>query len=550
MDAYSNIEQIYKKMVGFQGLEDVRLSIFPILKENWGGQFPFEYFVSLERLVVDDSAIISNGISSHLLGYLKKLKVLIVEKCDLVGQVFDLEGVNSVECGINQMEKLNELHLIDLPKLTHVWSKDPQQIMSFENLQLLKVHNCANLNYVFDISMALSLPNLQHVEVKNCSLMEHIIVKEEREKMQDYQTIFPSLQSMNLHHLTNLLSFYSTNGFLECPPLETIEVVECPKMTLFASTFSNGQDSCMIAEEKEELISNEIMFLGNKMAIPGLEELKVEWNSLEGLLFGKNQPGFLHSLKCIELTGFQGEEYAILPSNFLQHFPKLEKLALSDALVEEINLQELSFLKGKDAESVALLTKLKLSNLPKLKHLVHDDSQLVPLFQNLEDLEVVECSRLKILVPSTVSFQNLINLEVSKCDGLINLMTASTARSLVQLKRMNVKDCKMMQEIVAISSDGVEYEIRFSQLEYVGLDDLPCLTSFCSGNYAFHFPSLKEVMVTGCLNMKFFTEQVPTAPMLRKVKTGTRVYDWEWEGSLNNTIQALFLGKDSDETDT
>ncbi|XP_065851280.1 uncharacterized protein [Euphorbia lathyris] len=273
---------------------------------------------------------------------------------------------------------------------------------------------------------------------------------------------------------------------------------------------------------------------------------------------GLGSCGVLSRLKGLELTCFQGD-YAILTSNFLQHFPKPEKLALSDALIEEINIHELSILKGRNADSVALLTKFKLSNLPKLKHLAQDDCQSVPIFRNLEDLEVIECSRLKILV----SFQNLTNLQVSKCDGLINLITASTVRSFLQLRRMEVKDCKKMQEIIAIATDGVEYEIRFSQLEYLGLDDFPCLTSFCSGNYDFHFPSLKEVMITGCPNMKIFAEQVSTAPKLRKVKTERpklkqrnhiqilfEKYEfwnsdsnWEWEGSLNNTIQALYMEK-------
>ncbi|XP_065849458.1 uncharacterized protein [Euphorbia lathyris] len=237
------IEQIYKKMVGFKDEEDVKLSTFPTLKDKWGGQFAFENFVWLERLVVDECPMISNAISSHILQHLKKLKVLIVEKCDLVEQVFDLEGLNATEFRIDErMENLNELHLVDLPKLTHVWSKDPQQILSFENLQLLKVHNCGNLTFIFNLSMALTLPNLQRVEVKNCSLVEHIIAKAEEEKMQEYQTIFPSLESMNLQYLTKLSGFYSASGFLECPSLKMIEVVECPNMELFLQQFQTDKN--------------------------------------------------------------------------------------------------------------------------------------------------------------------------------------------------------------------------------------------------------------------------------------------------------------------
>ncbi|XP_065848654.1 uncharacterized protein [Euphorbia lathyris] len=170
-DLNNTIEHIYKEMVWVKYEEDVKLSLFPALKDTWGSQFAFKNFDWLQRLVVDECPIISNAISSHQLEHLKKLKVLIVEKCDVVEQVFDLEGLNV----LNDLPKLYELHLVDLPKLTHVWSKDPQQILSFGNLQLLKVHNCGNLTFIFNISMALTLPNLQRVEVKNCSLVEHII---------------------------------------------------------------------------------------------------------------------------------------------------------------------------------------------------------------------------------------------------------------------------------------------------------------------------------------------------------------------------------------
>ncbi|XP_065867352.1 uncharacterized protein [Euphorbia lathyris] len=550
-DLNATVQRLYMKMIGFNGLIDLKLSKFPMLKEKWGDQFPFKYFFSLKRLVVDDCALFSNAISSHLLQHLVRLEVLTVEKCDSVEQVFDLEVLN----GAKPMKNLNQFKLIDLPRLRHVWSKDPQQIMSFKNLQLLKVHNCDNLIYIFNLSMALRLPKLEHVEVKKCSLVEHIIVKAEEETMLELQTIFPSLKSINLQHLTSLSSFYSASGFLECPSLKIIEVVECPNTELFPSAFSGGQHSSMIIGEKEEWFSNKdpdsmAAILRNKIAIPRLEELKVEWNSLKDILNDNDQPEFLSKLKVIELTGFQCE-YAILPSNFLQKIPKLEKLALSDDLIEGINLHGLSFRNDKDPESLALLSKLKLSNLPKLKHLVHDDSHLVPLFQNLEDLEVIKCSRLKILVPSSVSFQNLTNLQVSKCEGLMSLITASTARSLVQLKKMVVKECKMMQEIVAITPDELECEIRFSQLECLELDDLPCLASFSSGNYDFYFPSLEEVVVIGCPNMKTFACSV--TPKLKEVKTGRRKYErgweWEWEGSLNNTIRALYIEEDAEEAD-
>ncbi|XP_065867358.1 uncharacterized protein [Euphorbia lathyris] len=206
-DLNATVQQLYMKMIGIKSLEAIKLSKFPMLKEKWGDQFPFKYFRTLKRLVVNDCALFSNAISSHLLQHLVWLKVLTVEKCELVEQVFHLEVLN----GAKPMKNLNQLQLIDLPRLRHVWSKDPQRILSFKNLQLLKVHNCDNLIYIFNLSMALSLPKLEHVEVKKCSLVEHIIMKAEEETMLELQTILPSLQSINLQHLTNLSSFYSAS---------------------------------------------------------------------------------------------------------------------------------------------------------------------------------------------------------------------------------------------------------------------------------------------------------------------------------------------------
>ena len=76
------------------------------------------------------------------------------------------------------MRQLNELHLIDLPMLRNVWNKDPEEILSFENLTLLKFHNCGDLTNVFTLSMALGLANLQQLEVKRCTSVKHIITKE------------------------------------------------------------------------------------------------------------------------------------------------------------------------------------------------------------------------------------------------------------------------------------------------------------------------------------------------------------------------------------
>ncbi|KAF2294547.1 hypothetical protein GH714_012466 [Hevea brasiliensis] len=387
----ATIEQLYMKYVAFEWIDEVQLSNFPMLKEKWHGQFPFKNLMHLRKLVVDDCAFFSNAVSSNLLKYLFWLNELVVERCDSVEELFDLEGLNADEGDVGLLNYSNELRLIDLPRLRHVWNDDPQGILSFKNLTLLQVQNCSSLTNIFTLSMASGLVNLQHMELKRCILVEHIITKEAEEEIVKDKIMFPSMESISLECLPNLSSFYSARDFLICPSLNRIDMVGCPNMELLASKFCKEQDLSMIAEGNEEGIRNgDFVFSiaassGGKVAIPSLEELRVEHNTMKDMWS------------------------TLLPSYFFQILPNLQKLVLSDASFEEIIFHE-EVISEETRAGLVKLKELKLSKLPRLKHLM--DAKLLTVFQYLETLEVVECGRLEILVPSSVSFQNLKTLEV------------------------------------------------------------------------------------------------------------------------------------------
>ncbi|XP_058007428.1 uncharacterized protein LOC110661427 isoform X2 [Hevea brasiliensis] len=555
----ATIEQLYMKCVAFEGIYDVQLSNFPMLKEKWHGQFPFKNLKHLRKLVVDDCAFFSNAVSSNLLKYLflsKMKNELVVERCDSVEELFDLEGLNADEGDVGLLNYLNELRLIDLPRLRHVWNDDPQGILRFKNLTLLQVQNCSSLTNMFTLSMASGLVNLQHMELKRCILVEHIITKEADEEVVKDKIMFPSMKSIGLECLPNLSSFYSARDFLKCPSLKRIDMVGCPNMELLASKFCEDQDLSMIAEGNEEGIHNgDFVFSiaassGGKVAIPSLEELRVEYNTMKDMW---SQADFLSGLKGIELTCFSNDS-TLLPSYFFQILPDLEKLVLSDASFEEIIFHE-EIISEETRAGLIKLKELKLSKLPRIKHLM--DAKLLTVFQCLETLEVLECGRLEILVPSSVSLQNLKTLEVSNCQRLVNLISSSTARSLERLRKMKIEKCELIQEIIVTEADkDEEEEICFGHLKCLELQHLPSLSSFCSGNSTFSFPSLEEVIIIECPNMKIFAQEVLSAPKLWRVQTGEPKYtrewewkrfsdkkyicEWEWEGSLNNTIEALF----------
>ncbi|KAG8650679.1 hypothetical protein MANES_07G060708v8 [Manihot esculenta] len=543
-DLNATIEQIYMKYIGFKGIDDIQLSNFPMLKEKWHGQFPFENLEYLRKLVVDECAFFSNAISSNLLKHLHLLKKLAVERCDSVEELFELEGLNADEGEVGLSKSLGELRLIDLPRLRHVWNKDPQGILSFRNLTLLKVENCSSLTNIFTLSMASGLLKLKHLELKRCNLVKHIITKEAEEEIAKDNTIFPSMETMSLECLPNLSSFYSASDVLKCPSLKRIEMVGCPNMELLASKVCKEHDLSMIAEGNGERIAASS---GGKVVIPSLEELRVECNTIKNLCSQTSQADFLCGLKGIELTCISSDS-TLLPSQFFESLPILEKLVLSDTSFEDIIFCEEIIGEEIHPQSLVKLKELSLSKLPRLKHL--RDAKLLSVFQSLETLNVMECGRLQVLVASSVSFQNLTALQVSNCQGLVNLLSSSTARSLERFEKIKIEECELIQEVIVaeVDKEEQENEICFNQLKYLELRRLPSLSSFCSGNLTFNFPCLEEVILVECPNMKIFAQEVST-PQLWRVQTGERKYEWEWGGSLNNTIQALFKEKKAEETE-
>ncbi|KAJ6762671.1 RPP4C3 [Salix purpurea] len=190
---------------------------------------------------------------------------------------------------------------------------------------------------------------------------------------------------------------------------------------------------------------------------------------------------------------------------------------------------------------LARIRCLELWNLPDLEKIWNQDLRVDQLLQNLETLEVVNCGSLINLAPSASTFGNLTALHVCYCKALKYLVTSSTARSLVQLSVMSIRECEMVTEIVASSGDEAGNEIIFRKLESLKLHSLASLTSFCSVDFTFRFPCLTEVIVTNCPEMKTFSLGILSTPKLRKVWLSEKKDKGQWKRDLNITIQQLHI---------
>ncbi|XP_044478013.1 uncharacterized protein LOC123205168 [Mangifera indica] len=168
---------------------------------------------------------------------------------------------------------------------------------------------------------------------------------------------------------------------------------------------------------------------------------------------------------------------------------------------------------------------------------------LLQRFYNVEVLLVYYDDKLMSLLSFSAYFQNLKVLKISDCYGLMKrLIMSSMTKSLVQLREMSIDGCGLLTEIVDNEGNETTTEIVFNNLNKLSLEDLDCLTCFCSGNYSFNFLSLEELIIDRCPNMKTFSLGSLNIPKLRNVH-----YRISWEdkmklfeigeNDLNTTIQ-------------
>lgn len=114
-----------------------------------------------------------------------------------------------------------------------------------------------------------------------------------------------------------------------------------------------------------------------------------------------------------------------------------------------------------------------------------------------------------------VGLPNLTRLIVYEC-GSRFLFSSSTARSLVQLKYLEVEKCYMMEEIVSTQEYGEENAAgMFCKLQHLKLTNLRILSSFCSGSYI-EFPSLESLEIVDCNVLQtFICEPMSTSITVR-----------------------------------
>ncbi|KAL4376976.1 hypothetical protein GQ457_02G035920 [Hibiscus cannabinus] len=345
---------------------------------------------------------------------------------------------------------------------------------------------------------------LKDLKVKKCPMMEYIIKKGVEETAMDTVWL-PKLGIIALESCSELTSFCMGSITLQCPSLGKIEVDDCPKMYAMACTRENMEQVVFTEEEgiTEIYLFTKLVLLklirlpklgtfchgdnsetgsalfNEKVRFPSLNDLLIAdmgkcrkiwqdkvtmgsfyeltsleetFSNLEELFLFRNgnmkeiwhgalPNKYFFNLRRLKLIGSL-EASVTIPNCFVQSLPNLDNFSVEKSAVNELFPCEGLMDEDEHAGTLAHLKELRLSELPELTHLWKKEVSLAQVLCNLEFLQVVECRKLKNLLPISVSLKHLTTLKVSKCHGFRNLVTFTTAKSMVQRKTMSVTDCQ------------------------------------------------------------------------------------------------------------
>ncbi|CAN6700220.1 unnamed protein product [Malus baccata var. baccata] len=458
--------ELFDERVGFPSLEVLYIWDLPKLKTIFHNQLHSDSFGKLRIMDVRRCHSLINIFGPSIMGRLNALETLQIEQCQSLQVVYDTSSIT-------------QLNRFECPNLDSVW-----------------IDSCESLKNVFPTSVAKDLKQLSKFEVNNCGLMEEIVVKEEGPQTTYEEFKFPKVIAMKFYNLPQLRSFYPGLHVSNWPSLNLLMFKKCGGVEIFAAEFSTYQDKFKLGHP----IPTEQPFF--------LIEMGKSFLNLEVLMLDKN-------------TEIWYEPYGPLPTELLSKVKSIyfaTSHPKSDVFFE--NLQNIEYLRvlsapwkelfvhdhqgssrgeTREVETLPRVKVLWLIDMPELIHLGMENSQPAgPVFPNLEVLCVHKCGRLENLASSLISFRNLTGFTIGDCHGLQYLIPYYVAKNLQQLKKLEVKSCQRMVEIVASKEDDPENEITFSCLQHLELSGLPSLQGFCRGNCIFKVPSLETLIVEDC----------------------------------------------------
>ncbi|XP_039173478.1 uncharacterized protein LOC120286428 [Eucalyptus grandis] len=427
-----------------------------------------------------------------------------------LGKIDDLflEGLNGTEqsvCELSQegFSKLKHLHVENSPSIhyvlqspSHTNFKTLESLLlknlinlekicnnhisyeSFGALKVVQVESCNKMKVLFPFSLLRELPQLEEIRAVKCHLMQEIVEVDECGKIE-----MCNLHELELRDLPNIKNFFT--------------VGKAP-----SSSTSKDQVGTQVA-----------FFNGQTVSIPSLESLTMDGLlNLENLWIDESPLG-LSNLRFLEVSSCKSLS-KVINSRSLVKLHKLHTLRVRAC----VSVQEIFCLDGLGAnaniETLSELNIIYIEDLPDLRCIWNKNPCGIVKFHNLKILRVYDCNNLRFLFfPSMV-------------------------QSLVQLRELNVFDCKKMEAII-MEEEGLRLETlvfpMLTNLSIFGLENLMCFSPRkCSleaqgedhiqshrvtlFNQEVAFPNLETLFIGDMNNIEILWDNQVTAESFYKLK--------------------------------
>ncbi|EEF39395.1 probable disease resistance protein At4g27220 [Ricinus communis] len=275
------------------------------LSEICQGSPPEGFLQKLQILKISSCDQMVTIFPAKLLRGMQKLERVEIDDCEVLAQVFELDGLDETnkEC----LSYLKRLELYNLDALVCIW-KGPTDNVNLTSLTHLTICYCGSLASLFSVSLAQSLVHLEKLEVKDCDQLEYVIAEkkgtetfskahpQQRHCLQNLKSViiegcnkmkyvfpvaqglpnltelhikasdkllamfgtenqvdisnveeivFPKLLNLFLEELPSLLTFCPTGYHYIFPSLQELRVKSCPEMT---TSFTAAQDAIVYAK--------------------------------------------------------------------------------------------------------------------------------------------------------------------------------------------------------------------------------------------------------------------------------------------------------------
>ncbi|MED6217323.1 hypothetical protein PIB30_016512 [Stylosanthes scabra] len=382
------------------------------------------------------------------------------------------------------------------------------------------------------------MAQLEDLDVLNCGIKE-IVDNKKGSTREMIRFVFPRLRKLWLKSMLELRTFFSGRYSIQCTSLQDLNMFDCPRLKLFQATYLSCQER---ATDDKISIPIRRPFFNVEEVLSNLNALTVNNDDVDLILQSIHSQEQFNKLELLMVTKFESED-TTFPYCFLENAQNLELLVVHKSSFREVfHDQSIASEDGQDTIRTRLKT-LFLNELHDLGHICKEGFQIDPILQRLEKIHVKQCSSLVNLVASSVTFAYLMHLKATNCNGMINLITCSTAKSLVNLTTIKIESCSLLQDIVNANEIEKDEDIAFSRLETIELVSLPRLRKFCSCKCSLLFPLLENVFVKECPRMEIFSMGDTSAPELQKVQIEENNKQFYWEADLNGTIHKMFEDK-------